>query len=156
MNGISPEQPYIPPGGPPRVSPPRAFSTVGLDALYAMAWVQYQLLARSAIGHMFPTDVAELRAASRRNAEFMCGMLGGPTLYQQQYGPPRMRARHLPFAIDEAARQVWLRCYREAFAQSSHLGLSPEDQAALLEWIEQFSAWMVNRKPADSDLPVPD
>jgi len=140
------DQPYTPPGGPPQLSPPRVFDKVGLEALYAMAWIQYQNLARSAIAPMFPTDEAELRAASRRNAEFMCGMLGGPKLYLEKYGPPRMRARHLPFAIDETARQEWLRCYREAFDASGHLGLAPEEQAPLLEWIEAFSAWMVNRK----------
>ncbi len=139
--------PYVPPGGPPQLSPPQVFEKIGLEALYAMAWLQYCALAQSTIAHMFPGEEAELREASRRNAEFMCGILGGPRIYQQKYGPPRMRARHLPFRIDEAARQEWLRCYRLAFEQANHLGLAPQEQGALLEWIDRFSAWMVNSKP---------
>lgn len=137
---------YIPPSGPPQSSPPKVYEKVGLQKLYDMAWVQYQELACSKISYMFPTDENELRAASKRNAEFMCGILGGPKIYQQKHGPPQMRRRHMPFAIDEAARQEWLRCYREAFEKSKKLGLSHEEQDQLLTWIENFSAWMVNRK----------
>jgi len=137
---------YTPPSGPPQASPPQIFAKVGMQALYDMVWIQYQELSRSNIAHMFPTDEDELRAASQRNAEFMCGILGGPKIYQQKYGPPQMRRRHMPFAIDEPARQEWLRCYRHAFEQSNALGLSSKEQKALLSWIENFSAWMVNRK----------
>ena len=142
----APNTVYVPPSGPPQSTPPQVFEKIGFKKLQAMVWLQYQELARSAIAHMFPKDEHALRAASQRNAEFMCGMLGGPKIYQQKYGPPQMRQRHLPFAIDEAARQEWLRCYRTAFLQSEGLGLLPEEQQQLLAWIARFSAWMVNRK----------
>ena len=137
---------HIPPSGPPQMSPPQVFDKIGFQKLQKMVWLQYQELSRSTIAHMFPTKETDLRAAAQRNAEFMCGILGGPKIYQQKYGPPQMRRRHMPFAIDEAARQEWLRCYRHAFKQSNGLGLSPDEQEELLTWIENFSAWMVNRK----------
>jgi hemoglobin len=137
---------YIPPAGPPQISPPQVFEKVGMEPLYDMAWIQYQELAKSAIASMFPAGEEELRAASRRNAAFMCGILGGPKIYQQKFGPPQMRQRHLPFAIDENARQEWLRCFYTAFTQANRLGLDTDEQKALLLWINQFSAWMVNRK----------
>jgi len=46
---------------------------------------------------------------------FLCGWLGGPDLYVQRFGHPRLRARHLPFAIASAERDQWLMCMQQAF-----------------------------------------
>ncbi len=139
---------YIPPQGPPQQSAPQFFDQIGLDKLYEMAWVQYQLFLETSIAHMFPQDEAGLKEASEKQAEFMCGLLGGPKIYIEKHGPPRMRARHLPFAIDAEARDAWLQCYKQAFRQCDGLGLSKEDQQTLVNWLEGFSAWMVNRAGA--------
>jgi hemoglobin len=45
---------------------------------------------------------------------FLCGWLGGPDLYQQRFGHPRLRARHLPFEIGIAERDQWLACMTQA------------------------------------------
>jgi hemoglobin len=97
---------------------------------------------------MFPPTPEELETAATKQAEFLMGILGGPGIYMEKYGHPRMRARHLPFAIDEAARQEWLRCFHQAFESCEGWGLSTADQQDLLVWIEGFSGWMVNRKEA--------
>ena len=39
---------------------------------------------------------------------FLSGWMGGPPLYQQRYGPPMLRARHLPFTIGSRERDLWL------------------------------------------------
>lgn len=140
------DQLYIPPQGPPQETAPVLFDQIGFDRLYRMAWIQYQMFPNTAIAHMFPTEEAELKAASCKQAEFMGGLLGGPKVYLEKHGPPRMRARHLPFAIDEQARQEWLRCFHQAFDACNGLDLPEEDQQRLCKWIEAFSAWMVNRK----------
>ncbi|ABL98263.1 group II truncated hemoglobin [Shewanella amazonensis] len=49
--------------------------------------------------------------------EFLSGWLGGPQLFQQKYGHPALRARHLPFAIDEQMRDQWLTCMQYALEQ---------------------------------------
>lgn len=136
---------YTPPEGPPQLSAPLLYEKISLDCLYEMAWIQYQALGTSRIADLFPLEEAELKAASEKQAEFLCGIMGGPKVYLAKHGPPRMRARHIPFAIDEAARQEWLRCFRLAFDQCGQLGLDKPDQLLLLNWIELFSAWMVNR-----------
>lgn len=41
---------------------------------------------------------------------FLSGWLGGPQLYVQQFGHPRLRMRHFPFAIGETERDQWLMC----------------------------------------------
>lgn len=45
---------------------------------------------------------------------FLSGWLGGPQLYVEKYGHPRLRGRHLPFAIDESARDAWMLCMTQA------------------------------------------
>jgi hemoglobin len=48
---------------------------------------------------------------------FLCGWLGGPDLYQQRFGHPRLRARHLPYAIGIAERDQWLGCMKQAMRE---------------------------------------
>ena len=47
----------------------------------------------------------------------MSGWLGGPPLYTERYGHPRLRARHLPFAIGVQERDQWLMCMRQAMTE---------------------------------------
>src|SRR5213080_2911675 len=68
----------------------------------------YKELENSELRPLFPADMEQ---ASMKSAAFFVTILGGPPLYAQKYGPPRMRARHLPFEFDERARRVWLECF---------------------------------------------
>lgn len=45
---------------------------------------------------------------------FLTGWLGGPPLYTDIYGHPRLRARHLPFSIGIEERDQWLYCMAQA------------------------------------------
>jgi hemoglobin len=47
---------------------------------------------------------------------FLVGWMGGPPLYISRFGHPRLRARHLPFAIGVAERDAWMRCMSGALA----------------------------------------
>ncbi len=46
--------------------------------------------------------------------EFLSGWLGGPPLFEQQYGHPRLRARHLPFTVNQQLRDQWMFCMEQA------------------------------------------
>ena len=67
-------------------------------------------------------DVTELRAlhapdlAEARDKLFMflSGWLGGPSLYIEKFGHPRLRQRHMPFAIGEKERDQWMQCIQQA------------------------------------------
>lgn len=48
---------------------------------------------------------------------FLTGWLGGPQLYVEKYGHPRLRARHLPFPIGEEERDAWVRCMDQALEE---------------------------------------
>ena len=60
---------------------------------------------------------ADLGHAREKLFMFLSGWLGGPQLYVERFGHPRLRARHLPFAIDESARDQWMLCMRQAMAE---------------------------------------
>jgi len=57
---------------------------------------------------------ADLSGSRQKLVEFLSGWLGGPPLYIEKYGHPRLRARHLPFAIGAAERDAWMRCMDQA------------------------------------------
>jgi len=48
---------------------------------------------------------------------FLSGWLGGPSLYIERYGHPRLRARHLPFPIGSRERDQWMMCMRMALEE---------------------------------------
>lgn len=138
---------YVPPGGPPRVNPPspEIYAAMGADAIIQMLEDFYAELEQSWLRPMFPADMV---AASRKSAAFFIGLLGGPPLYQQLYGNPAMRARHMPFPIDEAARQEWLRCFDVVLAGApARYNFPAQHLAGFRAFLDGFSIWMVNTAP---------
>lgn len=53
---------------------------------------------------------ADLTETREKLFMFLTGWTGGPQLYIERYGHPRLRARHLPFAIGETERDQWMYC----------------------------------------------
>jgi hemoglobin len=103
----------------------------------------YKELEKSQIRHLFPSNMEE---ASRKSALFFVTLLGGPPLYFEKFGPPRMRARHLPFEIDESARQVWLRCFEKVLDGADIKYRFPSQHLqGFTDFLKSFSAWMVNK-----------
>ncbi|MFO7593211.1 MAG: group II truncated hemoglobin [Pseudomonadota bacterium] len=56
----------------------------------------------------------DLRVSREKLFMFLSGWLGGPQLYMEKYGHPRLRQRHMPFAVDSAARDQWMMCMVQA------------------------------------------
>ena len=93
---------------------------------------------------------AEIRALHPSSLEgsrdklfwFLCGWLGGPDHYVQRYGHPRLRARHLPYAIGIAERDQWLACMVQAMHEQA------VDETLAQRLAESFfgtADWMRNR-----------
>lgn len=61
---------------------------------------------------LFEGDIDEIK---RKQRMFLPQFLGGPALYSQEFGPPAMRERHLPFEITPKRAKCWLNCMEEAF-----------------------------------------
>jgi hemoglobin len=72
---------------------------------------------------------------------FLCGWTGGPNHYIERFGHPRLRARHLPYAIGIRERDAWLACMSRAMVDC---GLSLELQARLMQAFEGTADWMRN------------
>ena len=73
---------------------------------------------------------------------FLCGWLGGPDLYVQRFGHPRLRMRHLPFAIGIRERDQWLACMDQAMRETA----VPEPlRERLNQSFFQTADWMRNR-----------
>jgi hemoglobin len=51
-----------------------------------------------------------------RLVAFLSSFVGGLVVYPSKYGAPMIRARHLPFPIGAAERDMWLRCAYQALA----------------------------------------
>lgn len=136
---------FVPPGGPPQgPGPDRGiYARMGEENILKMMSDFYRELERSPLRPLFPPDMEE---ASRRSALFFVTLLGGPPLYAEKYGPPRMRARHLPFEIDEKARRVWLGCFQKILeGAETKYGFPREHLEGFKKFLEDFSAWMVNK-----------
>ena len=88
---------------------------------------------------MFPDDMEE---SKRRQFLFLVQFFGGPRLYSQERGHPRLRMRHFPFAIDRRARDHWLRHMLEAIDEAGIDGLARE---RMREYFDRSSAFLINR-----------
>jgi hemoglobin len=62
----------------------------------------------------------ELTEAREKLFMFLTGWTGGPQLYIERYGHPMLRKRHLPFDIDESARDQWMYCMIKAMHQLNY------------------------------------
>ncbi|MBA2369430.1 MAG: hypothetical protein H0V82_10470 [Candidatus Protochlamydia sp.] len=135
---------HIPESGPPQgINPdPQIYALMGENAIYKMLEDFYLELESSSISNLFPHDMKE---ASKRSAAFFVFILGGPPLYQQQFGPPRMRQRHITFTIDEKAREVWLNCFKAILIDADKKYNFPmQYMDGFIRFLDQFSLWMVN------------
>lgn len=74
--------------------------------------------------------------------EFLSGWLGGPQLYVQKRGHPRLRMRHAPFPIDESMRDQWLACMTQAM---DSCGIEGEIRAFLDARFAHVADFMRNR-----------
>ncbi len=87
---------------------------------------------------MFPDDLA---AGKEFQFLFLSQYFGGPTTYIEQRGHPRLRMRHMPFAIDEAARDAWL---RHMLAAIDVVQIEEPARSAMREYFERASEAMIN------------
>ncbi len=135
---------FVPPDGPPQGSGPskEIYRLMGEENIYKMLRDFYSELEKSSIRPMFPGN---MMLASEKSAKFFIGLCGGPPLYQELYGSPRMRSRHLPFKIDEAARNTWLQCFETILEKAEeNYNFPKEHLQGFKDFLRDFSAWMVN------------
>jgi hemoglobin len=87
---------------------------------------------------MFPDDMKE---AKEHLALFLAQFFGGPAEYSQRRGHPRLRMRHLPFAIGRRERDAWLAHMLAALEAS---GIPEPAASEMRRYFEDGSAFMIN------------
>lgn len=70
---------------------------------------------------------SDLQEAADKLFLFLSGWLGGPPLYEEQYGHPRLRMRHLKFPITELERDQWLYCMEKSL-ENNHIKTELKEQ----------------------------
>ena len=85
---------------------------------------------------------ADLSSSREKLFMFLSGWMGGPDLFVERFGHPRLRARHLPFAIGSSERDQWLRAMAWAMED---IGIEESLRVRLLESFYQTADWMRNK-----------
>jgi hemoglobin len=92
------------------------------------------------LGAMYPKH--DLAGAERRLRDFLVGRFGGPPRYIEQRGHPRLRMRHMPFRLDEAARNRWVALMDNALDQTA---LPAEVTVLLREFFAATATFLRNQ-----------
>lgn len=87
---------------------------------------------------LFPDGVEEIK---EKQFMFLTQFTGGPALYSERYGPPRMRERHLAFEITPRRAEAWLRCMKEAMDE---IGLEGPYREKFYVQLTEVAGIMVN------------
>ncbi|MGL5823599.1 MAG: globin [Nocardioides sp.] len=88
---------------------------------------------------MYPE--ADLSGAEERFALFLAQYWGGPTIYSDTRGHPRLRMRHAPFAVTPEAKDHWLSHFRAALDEAD---LTAEQDEKFWDYITYAAQFMVN------------
>ncbi|MGA7414600.1 MAG: globin [Bryobacteraceae bacterium] len=84
----------------------------------------------------------DLAAAEQRLRDFLIYRFGGPERYIAERGHPRLRMRHVPFVIDQAARDRWVQLMGRAFEEAQ---LPADAERVLRGFLEATATAMINR-----------
>jgi hemoglobin len=115
------------------------FERIGEENIQLLVDRFYDLVFQNEkISHLFKTDKNVIKEKQRL---FLTQFLGGPSLYSDQYGHPKLRARHMPHPIKEEHAAAWLSCMSEAITSL------PIDEATKDEFFQRLvppAMFMVN------------
>ncbi|WP_019123540.1 hypothetical protein [Brevibacillus massiliensis] len=101
--------------------------------------VFYDLVAKHPdLAPIFPEDLTETR---QNQYWFLTQFLGGPALYSQHRGHPKLRARHMPFPVTPKRAEAWLSCMSKAM---DSIGLEGEVRKSIFERLTLTAYHMIN------------
>ena len=117
------------------------YAAIGEDGFRRLIAAFYrQIPDDDIVGPMYPAH--DLSGAEDRLRDFLIYRFGGPATYIAQRGDPRLRMRHMPFAIDQRARDRWVQLMGRALTEAQ---LPAEPEAVLRQFLEGMASFMINR-----------
>lgn len=118
---------------------PIPYKQIGEEKLHRMIDIFYSYVAvDDRMNFLFPDDLAE---TAYKQKLFQTQFLGGPNLYNQEYGHPMMKMRHMPFRITPKAKEAWLENMEKAM---DDVELDEELKSFLLARYTMTANHMVN------------
>lgn len=118
-----------------------AYERVGAEGIASIVAAFYRRVREDdVLGPMYPK--ADLAGAEQRLRDFLLFRFGGVEDYIVARGHPRLRMRHMPFAIDERARDRWLDLMGAAMTEA---GVDAEAGAVLWAYFVSTADFMRNR-----------
>ncbi len=90
---------------------------------------------------LYPDD---LGPGKRHLALFLAQYWGGPGTYSELRGHPRLRARHLPFAIGDAERDAWV-AHMTAAVEAAEADDATKDE--FLAYVADAATFLINQGP---------
>lgn len=113
------------------------------DALFADLVSQFyaRVSQNPILAPMYPEE--DMKGAAERLKMFLVQYWGGPTTYTEVRGHPRLRMRHAGFHIDEAARDAWLSCMKEAV---EGVDMDDELREQLWDYLQMAAHALVNQE----------
>ncbi|WP_034387135.1 globin [Deinococcus sp. YIM 77859] len=116
------------------------YDRIGPQALARLVQRFYARVAADPdLAPLFPAD---LTLTAEKQLAFLTGFLGGPPLYHERFGHPRLRARHLPFPITPARARAWLACMQAALHETPEI--AETDARELYAALSRVAVHMVN------------
>jgi hemoglobin len=93
---------------------------------------------------LYPDDLGDTK---RHLALFLAQYWGGPNIYSDERGHPRLRMRHAPFIITDAERDAWMRHMAAALdSLVDEHDVHPVVEARLLDYFASTAEAMVNAR----------
>jgi hemoglobin len=113
----------------------------GLEVIDKLVNDFYEMMSTDPVAEdCFATHLGrDIRESAEKLKFFLSGWTGGPQLYLEKHGHPRLRMRHFPFKIGPKEADQWLYCMRKALAKST---IDPGMQEELLVAFEQVTTML--------------
>lgn len=99
-----------------------------------------QIPSDDILGPIYPAD--DFPGAEERLRDFLIYRFGGPARYLENRGHPRLRMRHAPFPVSQAARDRWMTLMNKALDQ---VAPPAEVRQILLAYFDSTATAMMNR-----------
>lgn len=87
----------------------------------------------------------DLSSSEEKLYLYLTGWLGGPQLYVERFGHPRLRSRHMPFPVDSQARDQWMMCMKQSLEENV---ANEEIRFKLYKSLQDLADFMRNKADA--------
>ena len=119
----------------------KVYELIGEDGFRRLVAAFYrQIPGDPILGPMYPSD--DFAGAEERLRNFLIFRFGGPQHYIEERGHPRLRIRHAPFPVDQAARDRWIALMSNALSEAA---LPAPVEQLLRGFFNQVATFLINR-----------